>query len=132
MTKKVTSILTSVLVIHKKFHVCTIIWCWKMIFQTWTSPRGGGGFTLIAIVHCDCVSTPTIISVLKVVGCIFYGSISLEALWPEACSSRARVMWAANDQFLDWQYAMSHSLSQTRQWVTSSSLCTWKAKHKFS
>ena len=34
-------ILTIVRVIHKKFHVCSMIWCWEMTFQTWTSPRGG-------------------------------------------------------------------------------------------
>ena len=45
-------ILTSVRVIHKKFHVCTMIWCWEMNFQIWTSLRGGGGCTPIAIVHC--------------------------------------------------------------------------------
>ena len=39
--KKFPIILTSVRVIHKKFHVCTMIWCWEMIFQTWTILRGG-------------------------------------------------------------------------------------------
>ena len=38
--KKLSFILASVWVIHKNFDVCTMIWCWEIIFQTWTSPRG--------------------------------------------------------------------------------------------